>query len=206
MTAALFVSCSLLAFGSSPQEQAVMPVVTEGYEHAKLLDKKLLNRMADNVELNVVSSTMTPEGKVLETVEEDGLVFKYMRDPQTPRPTWKQLVKGRVLPKAETGGDEISTEAAPLEMALTSAQDGPNRKSWAPLFGPRHALTACAGGIVRRHASRKISSAKSPLCFWRVKLSEDFPCSRRRQSSKRSPMTFNPSATSRQSRDASTKS
>lgn len=110
VTAALFVSCSLLAFGSSPQEQAVMPVVTEGYEHAKLLDKKLLNRMADNVELNVVSSTMTPEGKVLETVEEDGLVFKYMRDPQTPRPTWKQLVKGRVLPKAETGGDEISTE------------------------------------------------------------------------------------------------
>ena len=105
MTAALLVSSSLPAFGSSPQEQAVMPVVAEGYEHAKLLDKKLLNRMADNVELNVVSSTMTPEGKVLVSGITDGeYVSAYnaagilvQRLPVTENHVWFKLQKGFYL-------------------------------------------------------------------------------------------------------------
>lgn len=122
VTTVLLIFGLLPAFGSNRQEQLVVPVVSEGYECAKQLDKKLMKRMADNVELNVVSSTLTPEGKILETVEEDGLIFKYMRDPQTPRITWKQLVKGRGMPKKYMGSNDTPTG----EVLFESFEGGPD--------------------------------------------------------------------------------
>lgn len=108
-------------------DAAALQSVNEGYDLAKRLDKKLLDRMADNVELNSVASSMTTDGKIIEFVEEDGMRIKYLRNPDAPKLTWKQLVKSRSLPKV-TG-----TEDDPNNILFESFEDAPEYdQTWYP--------------------------------------------------------------------------